>query len=306
MHGALGNVDVRNLFVQKSHQRPHQPAFGLPLFAQKQHVVLGDQGQVDLGNDRVLVADDAGKQLFVCGQPSHEVIVDLALDGFGDPAALASSLQVGGLWTCEVVMPSSAVCGRSKAETLRARQAGRLTAECDLGWASRWRGLVQIVRDVRLPLVMRLVPGDDVQRDPHGQPRSSAMPAGLQSSRWSPSSPSVASNCSRVSASTRRMKRARVHRRPGCCRRGSVARVRHTRAASRCQPIGGEQLFGNADVHQLPADVARPGPGRQASTERALGSASTVDNVFSVRSRLNLIVSMMVASVLMQSSLGNR
>ena len=59
----LGHVDVGNLVVEKPHQRPHQPALGLPLFAQEQHVVLGDQGQVDFRNHGVFVADDAGKQL---------------------------------------------------------------------------------------------------------------------------------------------------------------------------------------------------------------------------------------------------
>ena len=63
----LGQVDVGNLVVEKPHQRAHQPALGLPLLAQKQHVVLGDQRQVDLGNDRVVVADDAGEQLLAAG-----------------------------------------------------------------------------------------------------------------------------------------------------------------------------------------------------------------------------------------------
>ena len=52
---------------RKRTSEPHQPALGLPLLAQEQHVVPGDQRQVDLGNDRVFVADDAGKQLFAAG-----------------------------------------------------------------------------------------------------------------------------------------------------------------------------------------------------------------------------------------------
>ena len=51
---------------------------------------------VDLGDDRVVVADDAGKQLLAVGQRAQEVVVDLPLDGLGHPAALAQLAQRGG------------------------------------------------------------------------------------------------------------------------------------------------------------------------------------------------------------------
>ena len=64
MDRQLGHVEVGDLLVEEPDQQPHQAALGLSLLAQKQHVVLGDQADVDLGDDRVVVADDAGKQLF--------------------------------------------------------------------------------------------------------------------------------------------------------------------------------------------------------------------------------------------------
>ena len=87
MHRAAGNVQVGHLVVQEPRQQPHQPALGLPLLAQEQHVVLGDQGQVDLGDDRVLIADDAREQLVAPGQGRHEIVVNLLLDRLGTPAA---------------------------------------------------------------------------------------------------------------------------------------------------------------------------------------------------------------------------
>ena len=63
VHRAARQVEVRNLLVQEPRQQPHQPALGLALLAQEQQVVLGDQADVDLRNHRVVVADDAGKQL---------------------------------------------------------------------------------------------------------------------------------------------------------------------------------------------------------------------------------------------------
>ena len=59
MNRHAGQVEVGNLLVEKTHQEPHEPALGLPFLAQEQHVVPGDQGDIDLRNHRVFVADDA-------------------------------------------------------------------------------------------------------------------------------------------------------------------------------------------------------------------------------------------------------
>ena len=58
-----GNVEIGNRLVEEADERAHQPALGLALFAEEEQVVAGDQGEVDLGDDGVVVADDAGKEL---------------------------------------------------------------------------------------------------------------------------------------------------------------------------------------------------------------------------------------------------
>ena len=85
-----------NLLVEEADERPHQPALGLPLLAEEEHVVPGEQREVDLGDDGVVVADDAGKQLLAAGQGGEEVVVDFVLDGFRLPAALAKLAEVRG------------------------------------------------------------------------------------------------------------------------------------------------------------------------------------------------------------------
>ena len=98
MQRGFGHVDIRNFRIEKPHQQPHQPALGLPLFAEKQHVVPGDQGDVDLGNDRAVVADDAGKQLVAVAEHAEKIVVNFAFDGFGNPTAGPKVAQVGRLF----------------------------------------------------------------------------------------------------------------------------------------------------------------------------------------------------------------
>ena len=74
----------------------HQPALGLALLAEKEHVVAGEQGEVDLGNDGVLVADDAGKELLAGLQHSQEVIANLLFDRLRYPTARPQILERGG------------------------------------------------------------------------------------------------------------------------------------------------------------------------------------------------------------------
>ena len=93
----LGDVDERNRLVKKTDQLPHQPALGLALLAEKQHVVPGQQGDVDLGDDRVVEADNAGKQFVAGGKHGHEVVVDFPLDRFRSPGAGQQVAEVGGL-----------------------------------------------------------------------------------------------------------------------------------------------------------------------------------------------------------------
>ena len=92
----LGNIDVRNFFIEEAHQQAHQAAFGLTLLAEEQHVVLGQQRDVDFRDDRAVETDDAGEQFFPVGEHAEKVIVDFLLDGFGNPAAFAKFAQRAG------------------------------------------------------------------------------------------------------------------------------------------------------------------------------------------------------------------
>src|SRR5438094_230536 len=46
-----GDVEVRDRVVEEADQRAHQPALGLPLLAEEENVVAGDEGDVDLRDD---------------------------------------------------------------------------------------------------------------------------------------------------------------------------------------------------------------------------------------------------------------
>ena len=73
---------------RKRDEQPHQPALALALLAQEEHVVLGDQSQVDFRHDGVFIADDAGEQLLAPGEHPHEVVVHFAFHALGMPAAV--------------------------------------------------------------------------------------------------------------------------------------------------------------------------------------------------------------------------
>jgi len=68
------------------HQQPHQPALGLPLLAEKEHVVAGEQGDVDLGDHRVVVADDPGKEFLARLEHPQEVGLHLVSDRLALPS----------------------------------------------------------------------------------------------------------------------------------------------------------------------------------------------------------------------------
>ncbi len=63
-------VEVWDHVVQKGYQEPHQAALGLPLFAEKEQVVLCQQRDVDLRKNRLVVADDARVEFLASSQPA--------------------------------------------------------------------------------------------------------------------------------------------------------------------------------------------------------------------------------------------
>ena len=68
---------IGDCVVEEADERAHQAALGLALFAEKEHVVAGDQGEVDLGQDGIFVADDAGEEVFAGLQHAEEVGAEL-------------------------------------------------------------------------------------------------------------------------------------------------------------------------------------------------------------------------------------
>src|SRR5579872_1271393 len=80
-------VNVGNRVVEEANERAHEPALGLALFAEEKQVVAGDEREIDFGNDGVIVADDAGEEVFAGLEHTEEIVTDFLLDGFGNPAA---------------------------------------------------------------------------------------------------------------------------------------------------------------------------------------------------------------------------
>ena len=84
----LGVGDVGDFGIEEVNEASHEAAFGLTLFAEHEDIVFGEQGEADVGDDGVVVADDAGEEGLMMGEFFEEVIVELLLDGFGFPAGL--------------------------------------------------------------------------------------------------------------------------------------------------------------------------------------------------------------------------
>ena len=84
----VGMLDVWDLVVKESRERPHQAALPLSLLTEKEHVVSGDEGDIDFGNDRVFIADDAREKFLARGECSQEVVSNFLLNRFRNPATL--------------------------------------------------------------------------------------------------------------------------------------------------------------------------------------------------------------------------
>src|SRR5205085_9327560 len=71
---------------------------GLSTLAQQHDVLTGEYGVLDLGDDRVVVADDAREKLFAVAHLGQEVLAHLLLDG--ENAILAATQLPDGRWSC--------------------------------------------------------------------------------------------------------------------------------------------------------------------------------------------------------------
>jgi hypothetical protein len=77
----LAAGDRRGPLVQQVDQRADQPGLALPALAQQHDVVAGEQGALQLRQDGVVEADDAGEALPATAQECQQVVPDLVLDG---------------------------------------------------------------------------------------------------------------------------------------------------------------------------------------------------------------------------------
>ncbi len=111
--GRTWDVEIGKFRVEESHERAHEAALGLAFFAEEEHVVAGEDGVDDFGDDGGLVADDAGEEVFVLREGGGEVGLEFLLDGAGAPAGAAEVGEggwesghgggYGGEWVMEVM-----------------------------------------------------------------------------------------------------------------------------------------------------------------------------------------------------------
>ncbi len=83
----LGALDDRHGLVEQLDKLPQHAGLGLSAQAQKQHVVLGEKGVLDLGNDGVLVTEDIGEERLAPAQLGDEVAPHFRLHRFDLVAA---------------------------------------------------------------------------------------------------------------------------------------------------------------------------------------------------------------------------
>ena len=126
VHGRPRNLQVRNRLVKKPAQQPHQSALALPLFTEEKQVVLGQQRDGEIGDDGVVVAEHAGKQLVSGGERPEKVVVHLLLDALAPPAGVAKLAEVAWSGIGHLVGPSL-----------------HLFPQCWGGYSPRRRGIIE-------------------------------------------------------------------------------------------------------------------------------------------------------------------
>ena len=89
----LAVLDYRNLVIQQMRQAANQARLRLASFAEKDHVVAGEDRVFKLWNDRMAVTDYAGKQLFAGLHLRDEILSHLLPDRQGAEARLSQLFQ---------------------------------------------------------------------------------------------------------------------------------------------------------------------------------------------------------------------
>ena len=77
----LAAGERRHRLVEERHERPGQAALGLAPLAEQDQVLAGQERVLDLGQDGLVEADDAGEDALAALELPDEVLADLGLDG---------------------------------------------------------------------------------------------------------------------------------------------------------------------------------------------------------------------------------
>jgi hypothetical protein len=91
----LAAGDDRRPFVEQPHEGADQPRLPLAALPEQDDVVSGEQRALDVGEHRLVEADDAGKPVLPGAHPRQEVLSDLLLDGAVGVAARLQAAQGG-------------------------------------------------------------------------------------------------------------------------------------------------------------------------------------------------------------------
>ena len=75
--------------VEQADQHAGHPRLGLAPLAEEDQVLTAEDGVLDLGDDRVVVADDAGQECLAAPQARDEIVTQLLLDRLALPAAVS-------------------------------------------------------------------------------------------------------------------------------------------------------------------------------------------------------------------------
>ena len=85
----LAAGERRQLLVEQLDQQPRDPRLGLAALAEEDDVLAGEDRVLDLRDDRLVVADDAGQERLAAREARDEVVAHLLLDRFALPATVA-------------------------------------------------------------------------------------------------------------------------------------------------------------------------------------------------------------------------
>ena len=158
----LAAGDDRRPLVEQADEGADQAGLALPALAEQHEVVAGEQGALDLGDDGVVEADDAGQGRGAGGEAGDEVLADLGLDAAVDVP--------GGAQFAEGV---DAGCRHPLDATTRPQGLGREPQRA-VGSGRRGRAAGQ---DGGQPVGVHVAAGHDHGDLPPGQPSRSAWAA---------------------------------------------------------------------------------------------------------------------------------